>query len=1583
MVDITNFYGAPVTDFSFLFEANKKENKDAIARYNATMLAVLDSSSGRPSDPRQFFNSEYSFMSGTDISSQNQYLRGRVAEMTQLEFQRAFDMVMSATKAGLPSAIGPAPSIDGTPTEDAPPAALTAIQQLQQRAQTIGETQQQLAAYTPNNTIVRGDGAISAMAAINAYRGAQSATDRAKIEADYNNYLKFQTLETLGHDVDLISIEMIDDWLKEFVPGKFLYETTRYGGLLSQIEFNNLSPEQRMAYSAEVAQSLIDANADPLTIDSTLDRFRTDQPLFSGPVATGVVGALDLFGLGGLVKYGPKAARFAEKIAILRKLKNAPAVAAGTGDTRVAGSLSGSVLLGDAAQALAIGIDRTTAGMNASPFRFSQLDSAVTDGIAADTLKFIEDERRVLNYKLNQAVNPDTTSSTGFLRPEERLVAERTILSRLPQEAEIVERTPFGVQIRVVTKNNAAFQSPEELLVAENRYDAWREAYEQAVDEVDRFYADAATGRFDIDSAWINRLEASKASAKQEMDDAYRILTKGIEPDKIDERFVFYTRSMMDGTFDGVLDVGGAVPFVASPSTIFSNLDSLMVAEKTAILAQQAKLNKLYKKLMSDALANLSSKQAKNLDAVLLHGDDLGAKFTIAELQRGVDVPGLGTVKLNKQQIASYYKARDIFDNMHGVHNITKYRRFKFDNFKQTNIILDDGSDTLRTQKFYVQDAVITSTNAAGDTVVRLPSANLILDARGSSAAKMTKFDGAFRNEILNAVKDGKAWVVKFEKPVRVGEEMLNYGIIRGNRLKDIDLNIIPYRTGYVPRIYEAVPYVVRQDRKVRFDGTDVKNTWVTERFFMNRSEADAWAASRTQEDGVVRVTDTDYNWRGRDSEYAAEMNDSVRSGLYETERGEAIPFGTLGEEAARSSAFASMDRYLGNLAHTVPLNEWRQGIVQRYFNSVNEYLINPNEFGHLTDSNLFKAGTPQNVINAVQESGKYIQEQIGLAGTGERAFTNLARSIADNIENSFFWKSVGKVAPSLPEKAKLSLLYGADNVNAYAWLRNAAFRAYLGFFSIPQLYVQASNMVTVASLHPTNFLSVGRRIMALRSVGSLSTSAPDYEKIVSIAAKSGLMKYDDFEPIVRAWIKSGLYYTTRISADTAMASRGISPGGDLSRASGFVDNALLFPYQEAELWARTYAFLDSATRFRKANPNVDITNIDVVNDIVRESFKTAFNYTQANKAWWQSGATSIPTQFLQAPMKFYEALLAPLNGKYKGQFTLAQRARLVFGQLLLFGTAGIPAGNFFKDQIANWLTTQDENGVALHPNLDQTQLEALTGGMADLAASAMLGTITGTDTSVAVAERMALGGGLNLTISNILAEDADAARILLGAVGGVAFQRALPALEHVIRVHGTQIAAGTFTPSDVLRVADKLGTITSSWNAVHRARLWERHNAIVTREGTEILELDPTQDRGIILAKAFGFRSYDEIAAFRIRDYNEEANPDKEIRDAVRSAAAILNEYNLNRHMSEEESRGFSQELYMIRESLLDEGAKTEFDSQWGQFLMDSDSLAAKEYRKFIDRMMIYDPEVMGTPQPPADFGVLQERALEELQGY
>jgi len=120
-----------------------------------------------------------------------------------------------------------------------------------------------------------------------------------------------------------------------------------------------------------------------------------------------------------------------------------------------------------------------------------------------------------------------------------------------------------------------------------------------------------------------------------------------------------------------------------------------------------------------------------------------------------------------------------------------------------------------------------------------------------------------------------------------------------------------------------------------------------------------------------------------------------------------------------------------------------------------------------------------------------------------------------------------------------------------------------------------------------------------------------------------------------------------------------------------------------------------------------DLTDVD--HRAILEAYDNmSFNLASNNKAEFQKGILSVPTQFWHVQTKYIEALV----GK---QFTIKEKIRLFIGQLMIYGAAGVPAGYILLNMFGQ--EAQDENG-----NVDMILDEAtvrggltsyLTGGVA------------------------------------------------------------------------------------------------------------------------------------------------------------------------------------------------------------------------------------------------------------------------------
>lgn len=1562
-------------ELSFMYEGVPPyavESSKVQARVNAAFIASSVDRSRK--DASEVYNAEFNVLSGLSNADQETYTRSRVNEEALASLGATLNQFAVATRAGL--------LVKGEP-------------QYNQRMVSVLE---QMHAIDRAHEEGAGKGASTDLVA--AINNSDSAFVRMSAERVEQAKLLSKTLERLGYDVDKLNpfrsgsikdgLGVGFQWLKELAPGRMIWETTEYDTGPSDIKrIQGLSPIERMNELELKAEKLVKNGASPITVLGVFGAYASD----ASPTVTGAFQALDLLDL---IVLSPAAIRKTwrtwRSARILRQMSTPMGAAEAIGAKDVAARLAASVLtssgsgMGDVAK----GLDKATAAMSASPWKWTPLEPAAVEGLSHRIQEYIEKHRKVQSYYISKAINKFTVETSGFMRPGEIEAARANIMSKLPETAEIVESTPFGLKVRITVPNKEKFVTPEDLDLAKRKLDFWTDEYQKVVDEEDLFYSQARQGGFDPDPEWVNRLERNKQKARAEMEKYDQLVTKGIQPDQVDERFIWYTRNEFSGEINGVLESSPGWELFASPSGYLRTIDDLTVPERAAVLAKQEKLAVLFQKTLREVMYGLGRKNMERVGAVLSFGSDRQKIFSASELMNGIEVPGIGTVKLNKREVAAYYKYRDTMDAAWGMRSLMKFKELGWKGYtKQTVLTLGSVDETgnliTNNRKVFVKPYGYRK-NADGTATIAMPPASKIVDATNTKGvASVTSISPEkVRATLKDRIERGTVALVQFEEPVRIGDDILNYGIISTKRLQELTPDVLGFRPAYVPNIYKA-PYAVRAKVKKVFDGRDRKEIFETRRFFGTRREGEEWI--KAQQDGVEYILHSDKEWRTVDPQYSADVSDATFTGLYTTHRGEKIPFGPMGEETPTESAFVAMDRYMDNLSWSYPLNDWRESILARYFNTVNDYLVTPNSI-----TSEFKTGVElsESQKSAIIALRNYVTDQLSIVSGDEMVFSRWSKYIGERLEDSLIMRGLEKLpgGKELTERARLAMLYGETNADVYGKMRSLVFHAYLGAGNIAQWFVQASNAMTVFALHPTNAPSVMRRILALRLAAFMNPADPQYVKIINRLSKAAMMKYDEFEPMVRAWHNSGWAYTTRSSADTRTAIRALSPGGTMKQSARTVQKLLLLPFTEGELVSRLYGWLDSYTRMdraaRKAGKVIDWTRPDKVNELVAEAQRVAFNYTSVNKARWQKGITSIPTQFMQVPAKFYEELLMPIasGGKFKSQFTKGERLRLILAQPIMFGMMGIPFAPFFKDAIFKMLSEEGEGGT-IYPNVDKDTLALYVGGLTDWMSAQLIELASDKEAHPALASRISMANGFDILISNFTQEDPDIAKALLGAFGGVTTQQALPVISRIVKMQNTKLGADTLEPEDAWAIVNELGTIAKSWDNYQRARLWEAAEAILSRKGKTLIPIDPEgEDKMLVFLKKIGIGTHEEYAAMKIWQWNKQNNPEKEIGNALQTSQDLLLSYiRSGEYASPKVVEKFSKELAIIRETLSSEEDKVKFDQEWVKLLLDSKSLAGKEAQKFLEMQLEYsNGNVLAAP--PVEGAWIEDRILEEGKG-
>jgi hypothetical protein len=140
----------------------------------------------------------------------------------------------------------------------------------------------------------------------------------------------------------------------------------------------------------------------------------------------------------------------------------------------------------------------------------------------------------------------------------------------------------------------------------------------------------------------------------------------------------------------------------------------------------------------------------------------------------------------------------------------------------------------------------------------------------------------------------------------------------------------------------------------------------------------------------------------------------------------------------------------------------------------------------------------------------------------------------------------------------------------------------------------------------------------------------------------------------------------------------------------------------------------------------------------------------RANRAQFQKGFTSVPTQFLQIQAKVLETIL----GK-SGNFTPAERIGLFLSQAMLYGPAGMFAGNYVS-KYALYFAGVDQ--IDLN-NWDKEDVALANGGVTDYTLA-----LLGIDGSMS--DRAALFNGMDQSIVSLWTKENTLAEWLLGPSG-------------------------------------------------------------------------------------------------------------------------------------------------------------------------------------------------------------------------
>ena len=705
------------------------------------------------------------------------------------------------------------------------------------------------------------------------------------------------------------------------------------------------------------------------------------------------------------------------------------------------------------------------------------------------------------------------------------------------------------------------------------------------------------------------------------------------------------------------------------------------------------------------------------VDDILIHGDDVKTEFTPEQLKGGF----ANGIRLDEHQIEYYYNMRSLMNQLGEMRNVDTRNSWVAQGVKEVGLM--GGLRTFATPIDTFEEAQRATSGAKGAVVK-------VFKVEGDASETSHAIDVAKLD--LEAEYAAGFKLVKTRGRTKLNEEFYDLVLVKSDEIGELPSQILHWQKGYITRVNPKAVYFVQMFTDIHINGVRSSSRKALRSF---DTKADALDFKN---DLTANPRQFGYDTRARfevntDKELEAfKAGDSKlggHAGLIHSPRArEAIPHNE-GDvlTSPRMSALSSIELYLQNTVSYLARNEWRMGMRKKW-----EITAEAKLGSNTRDIDFDNPGKALDNAD-LRVAHEKILEYSGFTAASERRWEQFVR-------NSHEW-----TVHNFGRSGFTDLIINQRNKDPLATIRAVTFHNLLGVFNPIQLWVQAQGAaiaLAVGFTNPLRLQKVFRQMHGLALIQHLGVDQLNPSMWKSIAKLSGFKSVDELKTMKKVWDKSGLYQSVLSSSDVEAAARGFPmTAGGVKR---FFDSGLMF-FRTGELFNRRMGFLTAVDELGGAAAVVNsLSNtrkvMDRTNDII-------LNLGKANRAFWQKGLLSIPTQFLQIQAKTMESILG-LNGAFTG----LERTMILLTQLGLYGSAGVFGGNWVANNIlsATGMTRLEID------QLEEWKIRAIGGGLTDVILYHMGANVLGAD-------RGALLNGMDRTIISLLTEEITPFKLLTG----------------------------------------------------------------------------------------------------------------------------------------------------------------------------------------------------------------------------
>lgn len=390
---------------------------------------------------------------------------------------------------------------------------------------------------------------------------------------------------------------------------------------------------------------------------------------------------------------------------------------------------------------------------------------------------------------------------------------------------------------------------------------------------------------------------------------------------------------------------------------------------------------------------------------------------------------------------------------------------------------------------------------------------------------------------------------------------------------------------------------------------------------------------------------------------------------MYYGKRGAHMP-DHMGDPSPVLDPFETQARALYDVAKNTSFYDFKHSYIERFMNTFGKYLDVPQDAGN-------------NMIRAFKEGKVNPNVHTNLRRQVERQREAILRMLRHDTEwdqRLRHWNSaltewiIGSGDNQLRRKIGTAYDLLSNEANPVSFMRRMVFDLKLGMFNIAQFPLQISTSFAAVTLNPKYGMKAFASTYPTWAYVLRSGDPALLDNLASNKLWRDLIGFDDvkeFKEYFKTLRRSGFLEV----GSTHQFINDYGPKSTFASMTGSIAEAGRAPFYAAEVINRTMAYRIAWGHVRDANPNLAIDSPEFIEAVAAWAGRYSMNMHDEAGAFWQRGILSIPTQFWSYNARMLEAML----GK---DFTKAQKARLILGQYLVAGSAGIPGLEFASEYI-------------------------------------------------------------------------------------------------------------------------------------------------------------------------------------------------------------------------------------------------------------------------------------------------------------